>query len=131
MILMIKITVTWTMLESLRSVKEMCLSCDHNIFMVVPTGKDAHNPLLVVHLKPSDMEWKEKRSYMQPAKKQQRKEQRKEIQKSNKRKEQSFEGPLLDESWDNWDGDGKWTQDSSGQGASSSSSSWAWRPKNK
>ena len=37
--------------------------------MVAPAGTDAHNPLLI-HLKPSDMEWKEKRSYMHPAKQQ-------------------------------------------------------------
>jgi hypothetical protein len=51
--------------------------------MVAPTDKDAHNPLLV-HLKPTDMEWKEKRSYIPPQKKQERKERRKAIQKSNR-----------------------------------------------
>jgi hypothetical protein len=61
------------------SVNETCLSCDHNIFMVAPAGTDAHNPLLI-HLKPSDMEWKEKRSYMHPAKKQQREEIRKDME---------------------------------------------------
>ena len=51
------------------------------------------------------MNWKEKHSYVPPAKKMQRKERRKDIQKSNKRKGQGFgDGPLLDESWDNWDG---------------------------
>ena len=41
------------------SVNETCLSCDHNIFMAAPTDTDAHTPPLV-HLKPSDMEWKKK-----------------------------------------------------------------------
>ena len=45
------------------SVNETCLSCDHNIFMVAPTDTDAYNPLLV-HLQPSDMNWKEKHSYV-------------------------------------------------------------------
>ena len=46
------------------SVNETCLSCDYNIFfMVAPTDTDAHN-LLLVHLHPSDMNWKEKHSYV-------------------------------------------------------------------
>ena len=40
-------------------VNETCLTSDHNIFMVAPTDRDAHNPILV-HLKPSDMIWGEK-----------------------------------------------------------------------
>ena len=72
--------------------------------MAAPTDTDAHNPLLV-HLKPSDMGWKEKHAYVPPAKKIQRKERKKDIQKQNKRKGQGFgDGPLLDSSWDNWDG---------------------------
>ena len=43
-------------------VNETCLSSDHNIFRVAPTDRDAHNPILV-HLKPSDMIWSEKRAY--------------------------------------------------------------------
>ena len=39
-------------------VNETCLSSDHNIFMVAPTDSDAHNPI-PVHLKPSDMLWRE------------------------------------------------------------------------
>ena len=86
--------------------------------MAAPTDKDAHNPLLV-HLKPTDMEWKEKRSYIPPQKKQERKERRKAIQKSNRIK--GFgEGPLLDESWSNWDGSAEWVQDDTGHGGSSS-----------
>ena len=114
------------------SVNETCLSCDHNIFMVAPTDTDAYNPLLV-HLQPSDMNWKEKHSYVYPAKRMQRKERRKDIQKSNKRKGQGFgDGPFLDKSWDNWDGSGTWTQDSNtGCGDSSSSSAWVWRRKNR
>ena len=53
--------------------------------MVAPTDTDAHN-LLLVHLHPSDMNWKEKHAYVHPAKKMQRKERRTDIQKSNKRK---------------------------------------------
>jgi len=100
--------------------------------MVAPTDTDAHNPLLA-HLKPSDMGWKEKHAYVPPAKKSQRKERRKDIQKSNKRKGQGFgDGLLLDESWDNWDGRGTWTQDSNtGYGGSAASSTWQWRPKYK
>ena len=65
------------------TVNETCLTNDHNIFMVAPTDKDAHNPILV-HLKPSDMIWKEKRTYIPRQKKQERKERRKAIQKSNR-----------------------------------------------
>ena len=59
---------------------------------------------------------------------------KKDIQKSKKRKGQGFgDGPLLlDESWDNWDGLGTWTQDSNtGYGDSSSSTAWVWRSKNR
>ena len=35
-------------------VNETCLHGDHNIFMVAPNDRDAHNPILV-HLDPSDM----------------------------------------------------------------------------
>jgi len=114
------------------SVNETCLSCDHNIFMVAPIDTDAHNPLLV-YLKPSDMAWKERHAYVPPAKTIQRKERRKDIQKQNKRKGQGFgDGPLLDSSWDNWDGRPTWAQDSNtGYGGSSSSSTRQWRPKNR
>ena len=36
--------------------------CDHNIFMVAPHDRDAHNPILV-HLDPSDMTWNERHHY--------------------------------------------------------------------
>ena len=86
------------------SVNETCLSCDHHIFMVAPSDTEAHNPLLV-HLKSSDMGWKEKHAYVPPATKVQRKERRTDILKQNKRKGQGCgDGPLLDSSWDNWDG---------------------------
>ena len=115
--------------ESTFTVNETCLTSDHNIFMVAPTDKDAHNPILV-HLKPSDMEWRENRSYIPHQKKQERKGRRKAIQKSNKRN--GFgDGQLLDESWSNWDGSGEWVQDDTGQGGSSSSTSCAWRPRNR
>ena len=60
--------------------------------MVAPFDADAHIPLLV-HLKPSDMGWKEKHAYVPPAKKIQRKERRKDIQKQNKRKGFGGGGP--------------------------------------
>ena len=112
------------------SVNETFWSCDHNIFMVAPAYTDAHNQLLV-HLKPSDMGWEEKHSYVLPPKKIQCKERRRDIQKQNKRKGQGFgDGPLLDSSWDNWDGRSTWAQDSNtGYGGSSSSSTRPWRPK--
>ena len=37
-----------------------CLSCDHRSFMVAPTDKDSHNPILR-HVTPSDMTWNEQR----------------------------------------------------------------------
>jgi hypothetical protein len=114
-------------------VTETCLSTTTSLWLHLQ--KDAHNPILVP-LKPSDMIWKEKRTYI-PQKKQERKERRKATQKSNKRK--GFgEGPLLDKSWRNWDGSGEWVHDDDddgddhpGYGGSSSSKAWAWRPKNK
>ena len=115
-------------------VNETCLSSDHNIFMVAPSDRDAHNPI-IVHLKPSDMTWNEKNKYKPYEMKARWKEARKEKQKSNKRK--GFgDGPLLGDSWDNWDDTGRWVYydddpQQQGYGASSSSSSWAWRPKNR
>ena len=107
------------------SVNETRLSCDYYIFIVAPMDIDSHNPLLV-HLDPSDMNWKERHSYVPPHKKIERKERRKDKQKSNKRKGQNFgDAPLLDPSWDNLDGRGEWTQ------GSSSSTAWVWRPKNR
>ena len=44
-------------------VNETCLPSDHNIFMVAPTDRDSHNPILV-HLNPSDMVWGERRNYI-------------------------------------------------------------------
>jgi len=57
-------------------VNETCLSSDHNIFMVAPTDNDAHNPMLV-HLKPSDMLWRERHNYIPFEMKRRRKEKRK------------------------------------------------------
>ena len=108
------------------SVNETCLSCDHHIFMVAPSDNEAHKPLLV-HFK---MGWKKKHAYVLPTKKIQPKERRKNIRKQNKRK--GFgDGPLLDSSWDNWDGRLTWAQDSNtGFGGSPPSSARQWRPKN-
>ena len=43
-------------------VNETCLHGDHNICMVAPNDRDAHNPILV-HLDPSDMSWNERHHY--------------------------------------------------------------------
>ena len=45
-------------------VNETCLHGDHNIFMVAPNDRDAHNPILI-HLDPSDMSWNERHHYKQ------------------------------------------------------------------
>ena len=45
-------------------VNETCLHGDHNIFMVAPNDRDAHNPILV-HLDPSDMSWNERHHFKQ------------------------------------------------------------------
>ena len=99
-------------------VNETCLSSDHNIFMVAPTDKDAHNPILV-HLKPSDMLWVERHKYIPYEVKRRRKEKRKEIQRANKRKGYDDES-----TWQDWS---DWPQH--GYGGSSASSSRTWRPK--
>ena len=66
-------------------VNETCLTSDHNIFMVAPTDRDAHNPILV-HLKPADMVWGERRSYVPFEMKRRCHEKRKEIrEKASKR----------------------------------------------
>ena len=90
------IKTTWTLLENFRvqSMKRAYPVTTTSLWLPQP-GTDAHNPILI-HLKPSDMEWKEKRSYnMHPAKKQQREEIRKDMEgysnkKSNKRKGQGL-----------------------------------------
>ena len=41
---------------------------DHNIFMVAPNDRDAHNPILI-HLDPSDMSWNERHHYKHSFKK--------------------------------------------------------------
>ena len=124
------IKITWTMLESLifQSMKPF--------YLVTTTSSWLHQRTLtrnqlLVHLKPSDMGWEEKHSYVLPPKKIQCKERRKDIQKQKKRKGQGFgDGPLLDSSWDNWNGRPTWAQDSNtGYGGSSSSSTRPWRPK--
>ena len=93
-------------------VNETCLHGDHNIFMVAPNDRDAHNPILV-HLNPSDMTWNERGSYKPSQMKIKRKQQRKETQRQNKRK--GYE----DKAWSD--------QRSTGYGRSSASSSGSWR----
>ena len=95
-------------------VNETCLNGDHNIFMVAPNDRDAHNPILV-HLMPSDMSWGERNTYKPAQMKIRRKEQRKEIQKQNKRK--------------GYEDRAERDQRNTSYGGSSSSSSWTWRPK--
>ena len=66
-------------------VNETCLHGDHNIFMVAPNDRDAHNPILV-HLDPSDMSWNERHHYKQANQKMKYAATRKERQKEKKRK---------------------------------------------
>ena len=98
-------------------VNETCLTSDHNIFMVAPTDRVARNPILV-HLKPSDMVWGERRNYIPYGMKRRRHEKRKEIQKANKRK------GTEESNWQSWR---DWPQTC--YGGSSASSSRTWRPK--
>ena len=65
-------------------VNETCLSSDHDIFMVAPTDRDVHNPILV-HLHPADMVSHERRAYIPYEMKQRRKEKKKATQKSTTR----------------------------------------------
>ena len=74
------IKTTWTLLENFVFSQWNVLILWPQHLYGCPAGTDAHNPLLI-HLKPSDMEWKGKRSYnMHPAKKQQREEIRKDME---------------------------------------------------
>ena len=93
-------------------VNETCLHGDHNIFMVAPNDRDAHNPILI-HLDPSDMSWNERHHYKQAFKKKQYADTRKERQKEKKRK--GYEGQAS-----TYQGNASW-------GGSSSSSSRPWR----
>ena len=58
-------------------VNEICLHGDHNIFMVAPNDRDAHNPILI-HLDPSDISWNERHHYKHSFKKKQYTDTRKE-----------------------------------------------------
>ena len=98
-------------------VNETCLTSDHNSFMVAPTDRDSHNPILV-HLNPSDMVWGERRNYIPYEMKRRRHEKRRKIQKANKRKGHE------ESDWNDWS---NWPQ--TGYGGSSASSSRTWRPK--
>ena len=93
-------------------VNETCLHGDHNIFMVAPNDRDAHNPILV-HLNPSDMSWNERHQYKPSQMKIRNHDKRKERQKANKRK-------AYEEQASNYQGNTGW-------GGSSSSSSRTWR----
>ena len=93
-------------------VNETCLHGDHNIFMVAPNDRDAHNPILV-HLNPSGMSWNERHQYRPSQMKMKTHERRKERQKANKRK-------AYEEQASNYQGNTGW-------GGSSSSSSRTWR----
>ena len=66
-------------------VNETCLHGDHNIFMVAPSDRDAHNPILV-HLDPSDMSWNERHHFKHGNQKKMASLHRKERQKEKKRK---------------------------------------------
>ena len=93
-------------------VNETCLHGDHNIFMVAPNDRDAHNPILV-HLNPSDMTWNERAKYKPGQMKMKRKQQRKETQRQNRRK--GYEEQAQND------------QGSTGYERSSASSSRSWR----
>ena len=93
-------------------VNETCLHGDHNIFMVAPNDRDAHNPILI-HLDPSDMSWNERHHYKQARQKMKYTEKRKERQKERKRK--------------GYEGQASTYQGNTGWGGSSSSSSRPWR----
>ena len=94
--------ITWTMLVSFTfRMNETCLSSDHNIFMVAPTDTDAHNPILV-HLKPSDMQWGEKQKYRPFEMKKRRKEDRKAIQQANKRRAWEDDDKSTWQDWRKW-----------------------------
>ena len=93
-------------------VNETCLHGDHNIFMVAPNDRDAHNPILV-HLNPSDMSWNERHQYKPSQMKMRNHDKRKERQKANKRK-------AYEDQASNYQGNIGW-------GGSSSSSSRPWR----
>ena len=86
-------------------VNETCLHGDHNIFMVAPNDRDAHNPILV-HLDPSDP-YKPANMKMKYA------EKRKERQKEKKKKAYEDQASTY--------------QGNTGWGGSSSSSSRPWR----
>ena len=122
-------------------VNETCLSCDHKAFMVAPSDKDAHNPILI-HVTPSEMTWNEQRTYIPAARKIARKQRRKEIQKTNKRK--SFQAEEEDDDdddepwvnftaqeWRDYQAYHRRRQRESGYGRSSVSSSQQWRPKDR
>ena len=64
-------------------VNETCLHGDHNIFMVAPNDRDAHNPILV-HLDPSDMSRNERHHYRHAKQKMKYAEKRKERQKEKR-----------------------------------------------
>ena len=89
-----------------------CLHGDHNIFMVAPNDRDAHNPILV-HLDPSDMSWNERHHYKQALQKMKYAEKRKERQKEKKRK-------AYEDQASTYQGNMSW-------GGSSSSTSRPWR----
>ena len=93
-------------------VNETCLHGDHNIFMVAPNDRDAHNPILV-HLAPSDMTWNERGQYKPTQMKMRRKQPRKETQRENRRK--GYEERAQQD------------QGSTGYWGSSASSSRSWR----
>ena len=93
-------------------VNETCLHGDHNIFMVAPNDRDAHNPILV-HLDPSDMSWNERHHYKQALQKMKYAEKRKERQKEKKRK-------AYEDQASTYQGNTEW-------GGSSSSTSRPWR----
>ena len=119
-------------------VNETCLSCHHKAFMVAPSDKDSHNPILI-HVTPSEMTWNEQRTYIPDARKIARKQRRKGIQKTKRRKSSQAEDEddADDEPWVNFTAQERRDyqayhrrqQRESGFGRSSVASSQQWRPK--
>lgn len=125
-----------SMMKFTFAVNETC-----NAFMVPPTDKDVHNPLLI-HFTPSDMTWNEQRTYIPYERNVERKRCRKERQKSKKRKGnpaeeeegEGDEGPWLNftaQEWREYQAYQRRQQCGSAYGRSSASSSHQWRPKHR
>ena len=82
-------------------VNEQCLHNDHNLFLIGPTDKDSHNPLLI-HFEPSTLSWKDKKEFKTIECKKRKKESRKERQAVNRRKGRRSQEEEEDDDDDDW-----------------------------